>query len=347
MKPVVWFNKNFSPTLHQIRALAPHASVIASHTSNDSIMLLEAEHAFLEPKGLVGEAYLQYALNTCRELGVQVFFPGKEAALLSRHQSAFLDAGVQLMAVATPEILDLLDNKMAFTASFPRDICAIPDTISASTWTEFQQAVETLYSRHPRVCFKPARGVYGYGFRVFSRTENLERFLEGDTVRMTLKRAEAMFAPLESFDPMLVMQHLQGIERSVDVVAHHGQLAAAVMRQKVGGLGNVQYLESHPALLEVVRRLAAHYQLSSIFNVQFREDEQGVPHILEINARASGGLRISMASGVNFPWVAVQLALGLIDFKDVQPGRTGVRVTEIKEVVELRDYELRSAPRTA
>jgi ATP-grasp in the biosynthetic pathway with Ter operon len=343
MKPVVWFNKNFSPTLHQIRALVPHASVIASHTSSDSIMLLEAERAFLEPKGLVGEAYLNYALNTCQELGVQVFFPGKEAALFSGHCQAFSDAGVQLIAVATPDTLDLLDNKLAFTTSFPRDICAIPDTIAATTWPEFQSAVEMLRTRHKRICFKPARGVYGYGFRVLSRAENLEHFLEGDTVRMTLARAEAMLSPLPSFEPILVMQHLPGIERSVDVVAHKSQLAAAVVRQKVGGLGNVQYLESHPALLEVAQRLTAHYRLSGIFNMQFREDEHGVPHILEINARASGGLRISMASGLNFAWVAVQLALGLIRPTDVQAGRTDVRITEIKEVVELRDYELRSA----
>jgi carbamoylphosphate synthase large subunit len=139
------------------------------------------------------------------------------------------------------------------------------------------------------------------------------------------------------------MQHLPGIERSVDAVAWRGELAAAVVRRKAGGLGvsNVQLLEDHPQIVEYVRLLARHYQLSGIFNVQFRDDESGVPHILEINARASGGLRISMASGLNFPLIAVQLALGSITPQQVPAPTLGLRLAEAKEVLSLGDVEPR------
>ncbi len=57
--------------------------------------------------------------------------------------------------------------------------------------------------------------------------------------------------------------------------------------------------------------------------------------MLEINARASGGLRYSMAAGVNFASLAARLALGEVRAQDVPAGRTGLRVAEVKTAVVL------------
>jgi biotin carboxylase len=342
--PTVWYNKGFSTTIHQVRALAGHAHTIASHTDGDTATLLVADRAFIEPKGLVGIEYLQYCLQICREFGVTMMVPSKENVLLARHQQAFSDIGVQLLHVAAPDTLKLLENKAKFSASFPRHICAIPETHAVNTWREFKKASKAI-KKHYDVCFKPSYGVYGYGFRILVKQRRLSKFLAGDTITMTRREAKDLLSQHQHFPTMLVMQHLPGVERSVDAVAWRGELAAAVVRRKDGGLGvsNVQLLEEHPKIVEMVRQLTAYYQLSGIFNVQFREDKHGVPHILEINARASGGLRISMASGINFPLLMIQLASGEITTAEAPKPQLGLRLAEAKEVLLLGNVSSRPA----
>jgi hypothetical protein len=131
--PTVWYNKGFSTTIHQVRALAGLVRTIASHTDSDTATLLAADQAFIEPKGLVGHEYLEYCLETCRELGVTTMIAGKESTFLARHQQAFSDIGVHLLAVASPVTLKLLENKAEFSAQFPRHICPLPETHAVST----------------------------------------------------------------------------------------------------------------------------------------------------------------------------------------------------------------------
>lgn len=135
---------------------------------------------------------------------------------------------------------------------------------------------------------------------------------------------------------MLLMHTLEGAERSVDCVAWQGELAAAVVRRK-SPAGGGQYLEDRPDLVQAARQIARRYRLSGIFNVQTKDDlrrRDGEPraHMLEINARASGGLRYSMAAGVNYAELAALLALGLTRPQDTPLPTTGLTVTEDKTV---------------
>ena len=340
--PTVWFNKSFSGTLQQVRALRGHARVVASHTSPDSLMLREADEAFLEPRGLVGEAYADYCLAACRAHGVDVFFAQKELAVIAGRRPDFERQGTRLVVAGPPETLALLDDKAAFSAGFPADLgTRVPETRTVTSWPQMEAAIADLRSRHRGVCMKPAHGVYAAGYRQLTEREDLRRFLAGDVFFMSEAQARALYSAQPEFPATLIMEHLPGLERSVDCVAWEGELAGAVVRAKVGGLGNVQELQDHPALLAVVRRMTAHYSLSGLFNVQFREDVAGEPCVLEINPRASGGLATSMVSGLNFPWVAAQLALGLTTPAEVPAPRTGLRITDLKEVVELPEASLR------
>jgi hypothetical protein len=131
--PTVWYNKNFSPTIHHIRALTGHVRTIASHTDRDTATLFAADYGFLEPKGLVGDEYVAYCLETCIELGVDVFVPGKEPSVLARSQARFANNNIRLLHVADADTLKLLEDKARFTASFPRHICAVPETQAVRT----------------------------------------------------------------------------------------------------------------------------------------------------------------------------------------------------------------------
>ena len=138
------------------------------------------------------------------------------------------------------------------------------------------------------------------------------------------------------FSTMLLMHTLEGAERSVDCVAWQGELAAAVVRRKLPG-GGPQLIEDRPDLLEAARQIARRYGLSGVFNFQTKDDAQKRPNMLEINARASGGLRYSMAAGIDFAGLAAALSLGLLRPQDAPTPRTGLRVNEVKQAQILTE----------
>jgi biotin carboxylase len=119
------------------------------------------------------------------------------------------------------------------------------------------------------------------------------------------------------------MQYLEGPERSVDCVAYQGSLVLAVSRVK---LPDRQIMETAGPAIDVARRLCRRYRLDGLFNVQLR-DAGGRPHLLEINARMSGGLSYTASTGVILPYWAIMLHLGLRRPEDVPAPRPGAVVT--------------------
>ena len=72
-----------------------------------------------------------------------------------------------------------------------------------------------------------------------------------------------------------------------------------------------------------------------MFNIQLKEDAEGRLRLLEINPRISGGIAMSCLSGINLLYVAIYgFVHGFARIERITP-RTGVRVGEVWEAVEL------------
>ena len=107
-------------------------------------------------------------------------------------------------------------------------------------------------------------------------------------------------------------------------------------RKKLPQPGYGQVIEVRADIVESCAKLAADFGLSGMFNVQFREG-QGSLRLLEINARASGGIGMACLAGPNLPYLA------LISFIDGHQGftpeqlavRDGMRVGELGTAVAL------------
>lgn len=331
--PTVWFTKNISPTLHRIREAATRYHTLASHVSPDAGYLGAAHEAFIEPHPLEPEAYPDYVLSVVRERGVAAVVGGRYVPQLAARRADFEALGCRLILASDhSDTFERCEDKARFYADFsPR--LPMPETRVAHTWEELLALAGEIEARHGSACFKPARGIYGHGFRILTRGDDLGRFFAGDRLHLSYAAAELLLRG-QALPPLLVMETLPGKEYSVDAVARGGELLAVVVRRKVGGLGNVQQSVAAPDLEAWVALLARDLHMDGLFNVQFKEDAGGQPKLLEVNARASGGLAISAAlSG---------LKLGLIELRahleDDTTRRTftpGRRVTDAREVLEV------------
>ncbi|MDO4263493.1 MAG: ATP-grasp domain-containing protein, partial [Deinococcus sp.] len=271
-----------------------------------------------------------------------VLWAGKEREVLADWQERFAAAGITLVVAASRAVQDRLEDKAAFLADWDEQILPVPRWQAFGTPAEFEAAYAALPRPGVRLCIKPARGIYASGFRVLEETPDLSGFLAGSLYTMSVAAAREMFSA-PAFPTMLLMEVLEGAERSVDCVAWRGRLIRAVVRRKFGA---GQVIEDRPDLVEAARQVAGRYQLSGIFNFQTK-DQAGVAHMLEINARASGGLRYSMASGVNFLRLGLDAASGRLDWDALPEVRTGFQVFEDKAVRVVPGLPLRETGRQA
>lgn len=342
----IWFNKTFSTIQAVFRNLRLSASgqplarseisIICTHTFAYASAFQEADEAYLEPAELHGQDYLAWCIAFCQQHAITLFWPGKEAALISQHHAAFNAVGTQVLSVADFDTLTLLHHKGHFYQQVPPDVARVMEFRAVHDAEGFDQAVAELSVNHERLCIKPAVSVYGLGFKILDTQRNsITHVLKGVEYQIPQQELRQGMAQTGHFDTLLVMEHLGGHEWSVDCAGQQGTLLCAVQRKKSLLPGHGQTIDNHPDIAGMVARLTAHYRLNGLFNIQFKEGAHGV-RLLEINPRPSGGFGMACLAGVNLAQVALQAVRGeSIDPPVVQ---YGLRVTEVNTPVVLRDW---------
>ncbi|MEX2104714.1 MAG: ATP-grasp domain-containing protein, partial [Bacilli bacterium] len=192
-----------------------------------------------------------------------------------------------------------------------------------------------LDSKGLRVCFKPVHGEGGAGFRVINEAVNSLDSLYGPiNHRISLEQTITILSGQETFPDLMVLEFLDGNEYSIDCLAYEGKLLAAVPRVKLGG--RIQLLEDNEEMLNIAHHVAERYRLPYVFNIQLKSRD-GVPKLLEINPRMSGGLHMASFTGVNFPYYAIKL---LLEGKIEVPRPTlNLTVSYVEDAVLIKNLE--------
>ncbi|WP_295455007.1 ATP-grasp domain-containing protein [uncultured Thiodictyon sp.] len=334
--PLLWYNSGLSNTYDAVRLSREAAGgtlrVLASHTEPQAPVLAAADLALVEPAGTCSDAdYVEWCLGVCRRYEVQLFIPSRRARALAAAGAAFAAVGTRIQ-VFTPATLALFEHKDALYRDLVGTPIPLPEYRVVDSLAAFDDAYAALRTHHPRLCVKPTVGIYGAGFRILSETADDYDTLLGvepgvislHAYRCALERTRRRFE-------LLLMPFLPDTERSVDCLAVNGRLVAAVARAKKG---RHQVLETAGAAVDYARLLTERYGLDGIFNCQFK-DQHAIPHLLEINARMSGGLLYACQSGINFPYWNAAIALGLVEPSAVPPPTGGVAIAPVQGVVSV------------
>lgn len=334
----VWFNRTFS-SIHTAIDLIRKADatgrfhIIYSNPKRYVAAAGVAHQFFPEPTGLDAQAYTDWSLGFCREHRIDIFVPGKEATTLAGQHGRFAEIGTRVLSTARPEALALMHDKARFYAEVDCPAAPVPQFRTFTNLDEFNAAHAVLRAHHPKLCVKPSRSVFGLGFAVLDE-ERSSAFLLMAGVQYhiglhDMRRGLAELADASRpFGTMLLMEYLEGREYSVDCVGDHGKLVAAVSRRKGTDQGHAQRIDMRAEIIEACAQLCGALDLNGNFNVQFRE-AGGVPRLLEINPRMSGGIGMACAAGPNLPYIALSGFADGFDNVEVPPVRNGARVTEL------------------
>lgn len=335
----IWFNLTFSTISSVFRNLrqtggAGEVNIISTHTHATASAFLAADEYYLEPAELIGQHYLDWCLEFCHRNRIDLFWPGKEAALISKNQPLFRSNGIAVMSVADYATLTLLHNKADFYAHLAPEVAQTMDFIAVNDRDAFDQAVAELSEKHEKLCVKPAVSVYGLGFRILdTQRDSITQLLKGIEYQIPLQELRQGMSHTPQFETLLVMEHLGGHEWSVDCAGKQGELLCAVQRKKPLRAGLGQTIDNNPDISGMVERLTAHYRLNGLYNIQFKEGTHS-PRLLEINPRPSGGFGMACLSGANLAQIALH---GFKGEEFEHPSICyGLKVTEINTPVVLQ-----------
>ena len=313
----------------------PQGRALATATTPlGAVRTLPSATFIREPARLGSAAYARYCLEVGRKYGADVFVPGRQVSSISARAAVFEQHGIRVVVPAVPATLNRINHKGRFYESVRNCGVPLPAFQQVEELADFEAAVKAV-GRHHDVCYKPAVSIFGYGFHILvdhpsARHPSAEqRGAPELRLDISLPEALAKFRRNRRFKTQLVMQHLPGLERSVDCLGADGRLLCGIVRRK--NADGTQFLEANETVLGYVRTLVAHFRLSGLFNVQFKDDAEGRPCLLEINPRMAGGISYSFLSGVVLPYWAIRLALGTAEPGDIPEPKTGLLVTDIRK----------------
>jgi carbamoyl-phosphate synthase large subunit len=252
------------------------------------LYLVPPERRGLVPRGDDPD-FAEHLLRVCREAAVDVLLPTVDTELLplARRQAELEAAGTTLLSASAVTLELCLDKwtliqRCQGRTSVPKTVL-LDEAFDAEAWT------------WPAIV-KPRHGSGGRGVELVAGPADLER----------------IGVPRDGSN--IVQQHLPGIEHSIDVLAYRdGRVAAAVPRSRLkvdSGIAVAGCTSVDPALEAIGRQVAESIGLTTVANVQVKEDADGRPRLLEVNPRFPGSMPLTVAAGVDMPGLVLADALG-------------------------------------
>lgn len=304
----IWFTQGFANlyhALHDIRDadVGKKYSLICSHPNAQFVGFEAADVALVEPEGK--EEFMRFVLEVIKQYSVKVIVPSRRQAWFNKHKTKFARMGVTVLTVAESSMLHKIDNKAHLYRHLSgTGLVNIPLFETFKTCQDFDAAHARLSRKVKTLCVKPDRGVYGSGFRVLKKGKGSMLDLLNESLKLGVEDLRHRLSK-DGSHTMLLMEYLDGAERSVDCLASNGELLVGVVRRKSTSSVEAQVVEYYPDLLEQVAQLTRHLKLNGLFNVQFK-DLHGEPYLLEINTRLSGRSYYATVAGANLPYLMAE-----------------------------------------
>lgn len=264
--------------------------------------------------------FLADVLRVATTVRADVLLPVTEAALLAvlPHRDQFACAIPFADAGAFSRICD----KREVLATAMKHGISVPDQTAITTPADSSRLNGKL---HFPVVLKPSRSVAGKEGKRIHTGVSYATYAED--------LHDALEAIPDAAYPVLLQQTINGLGFGVSVLVWDGELLAAFAHRRIrekppsGGVSVLrESIPLDPDLLSRSIALLRDFNWQGVAMVEYKLDEEtNQPYLMEINGRLWGSLQLAIDSGVDFPVLLVQAALGEHP-QPVTTYRSGVRL---------------------
>jgi len=247
-----------------------------------------------------------------------------EVGPVARQRHAFERLGARPL-VASPAAVDLCNDKAATHAALLGRPVLQPRLLMPKSLNSFIDGAHKLGYPDAPVCFKPPVSKGSRGFRILTpAVDKVHRLLHErpNDLYMTLDEFVALFAGVEPFPALMLMEYVDGDEFTVDALVDGGEIVLAQVKTREAidtGLAMSFRTVDRADLLEAARHVCRTLGLDWFVNVQFKGD-----HLLEVNPRVS---TFVYQKDFVLPYLGIKYALGELDAEALAAAQARVRTT--------------------
>jgi len=264
------------------------------------LFLVEKTHRVNVPKA-TDEVFTNKVLKTCLEHKIDLLIPTVDDELLplANCKSQYAEHGIKI-ATSSATSLKLCRDKLSLM-----EIC--DGEIPLSRYAKKTKALESFGWHFPLI-IKPRKGSGSRGIHKVNSHEEYQK--------------------LDCGEDYLVQEYLPGTEYSVDIYLNQeGSCLACVPRTRVkvdSGVAIVSKTVNDEYLYSLAKKVANKLGLTGVANIQFKEDANGIPKLLEVNPRFSGTMPLTVASGADMPMMLLKESIDKLSDNYVQHSELGV-----------------------
>lgn len=300
----VWFTEGYSNLYHAMNDIkkadvSGEFKILSSHSKGHFIGSAASDWFITEPKFTTDDAFIEFCLETAKSFNVDIIFASRKQKVLSKFKHLFDAINCKVVVCVDHLEYDSIDNKGLLydrLSAIPDLSVNIPAYQVVQDKDSFKAAYTAMSDKGMTTCIKPTVGVYGEGFKIIDSND------QAVLIRPLFSQDDYLSVIQQKDRPIILMEYLDGFERSVDCVAVNGEFIGGTIRKKFTS-SKPQLMECNPDVLDQAKWLTKALNLNGMFNIQFRE-HQGKNYLLEINTRLSGRSFYATLVGFNIPYIA-------------------------------------------
>lgn len=252
------------------------------------------------------DAFIASVESECLRRGISMILPMTEltTSVISQHRDRLSRFNLPFAGIAA---FDAVSNKWNLLELAQRLNISIPQTHFIKDGSDLDAIIPQL--NYPAV-LKPYRSMIPSKDRWIHSC--VQYASSPQELRDTVARYEYFSA-----HPFLIQEYIAGQGQGIFALYDHGTplvfFAHRRLREKPPTGGESVLSESIP--VDPAQREMAHSILKSVgwhgvAMVEFKVSCDGTPYLIEVNGRFWGSLQLAIDSGVDFPWLLYQLAIG-------------------------------------
>lgn len=261
--------------------------------------------------------YIDELLSICKKEKVDVIMPFMSIELLPliERREEFEKIGVKV-SVSNRESVEITNNKYKFYEFLKEIGVKIPKFAHVTKAKDLLSACEFCGYPNNAVCVKATESSGSRGIRIIK--PNVSRFEllfneKPNSFYTTLEDLLSTLNEKEDMPEMMVMEYLPGNEGSVDLLADNGKILYMAYRESNVNLHSIPQeatLKKNEEAYKIAEKVISELKLSGNADLDFKNDEQGHPILMEINPRIAATMKIFKVGGLNLPYLRIKQLLG-------------------------------------
>lgn len=283
----------------------------------DDPTVLQLVDVFYKVPPATDSSYVDALLNICRKEHVDVVLPfmSDELIPLVDRKAEFEKLGVKV-SVSDRRSIELTTNKFKFYEFLKDNNLPVPRFSRIQKADDLISACEACGYPESAVCVKATELSGSRGIRIIKPGASRFDILfheKPNSFFTTMEELGATLHEKEEMPEMMTMEYLPGMEGSVDLIADKGKILYMAYRESTVNLHSIPQageLKDNPEAFDIAEKVISALQLTGSADLDFKNDKDGHPVLMEINPRIAATMKIFKEGGMNLPYLRIKQLLG-------------------------------------